>query len=157
MVVYCSSILSCFQVFLYLQYNKISKVRGLDHLVNLEVLNLRGNQIERLDRSSFPSTLSKLRYLNLRRNKLKRVKDFRRLKHLPSLVTLVCFENAYDKFGAAPEVREPILVHLKRLKRLNKTYVTLAEWAEVEDYIGQYLLVNNEINAFLFRFHLRFV
>ncbi|KAI5747673.1 hypothetical protein M8J77_017344 [Diaphorina citri] len=119
-------------VFLYLQNNRISKIHGLEHLVNLEVLNLRGNQIERLGRSSFPPSLSKLHYLNLRRNKIRRVKDFRRLKRLPSLTTLLCFENAYDKYGDGKEVRDPILVHLKRLRRLNKTEVTAEEWDEVE-------------------------
>ncbi|KAL1461407.1 hypothetical protein WDU94_013308 [Cyamophila willieti] len=137
----CNNLLTCTAgiqceslVFLYLQNNKISKVYGLDQLVNLEVLHLRGNQIERLDRLSFPSSLSKLRYLNLRRNKMRRVKDFRRLKRLPLLETLVCFENAYDAYGDHEEVREPILVHLKHLRRLNKTDVTAQEWANLEDF-----------------------
>lgn len=146
-----------FQVFLYLQNNAIAKVKGLERLVNLEVLNLRGNHIRRLDRSSFPRSLSKLFYLNLRENKLNRIKDFRRLKHLPSLTTLLCFNNAYDNYLAGKEVRAPILAHLKRLRRLNKTEVTVEERQELEfleGTIGPTLIFFNNFFFFVTYFDL---
>ncbi|KAK5638721.1 hypothetical protein RI129_013016 [Pyrocoelia pectoralis] len=146
---------------LYVAENRIRDVKpSSPHTFrNLTTLHLRENYIRKLN--GFTSDFINLRYLNLRKNKITKFRQFRKLKCLPKLETLIILGNPfYGNFrkckqgkimGEAEEVecgREcsgddrgnvqrdkvvPLLVLLPMLKRINKALVTIEEREQVEE------------------------
>ncbi|KAL5244510.1 hypothetical protein ACI65C_011920 [Semiaphis heraclei] len=106
---------------LYLSYNKIGELNGLDNLRNLSRLHLRGNQISNLD--GFTDNLMNLSYLNLRENRLSDVKELNKLACLKSLKTLVVSGNSFSENS----IRSKVLKLLPWLERIDKGTVSSAE------------------------------
>uniref|UniRef100_A0A0A9XTM2 Leucine-rich repeat-containing protein 23 n=2 Tax=Lygus hesperus TaxID=30085 RepID=A0A0A9XTM2_LYGHE len=110
---------------LYLGYNKIRKIEGLDRLVNLRGLHLRSNRIKKL--KGFSEKMKNLRYLNVRDNKISNVKQFRKLTVLPKLKYLICKGNPLENERSQEMCRYAIIYCMKKLFRINKDEVTLDE------------------------------
>lgn len=64
---------------------------NLNCLVNLRVLHLRNNYIRKLE--YFTDKLAKLKYLNLRKNKINKLYEIGKLWLLPELDTLIISQN----------------------------------------------------------------
>ncbi|KAK4877837.1 hypothetical protein RN001_010343 [Aquatica leii] len=138
---------------LYLAENRINKILSptLSKLTHLRILHLRDNSIRKLD--GFTSSLVNLKYLNLRKNKIVKFRQFRKLQCLPVLETLIVSENpiageetAKGEEEPAEEEEEkeditriPILVFLPNLKRINKAFVTAEERDEVAEVFEEKL------------------
>ncbi|KAJ8941317.1 hypothetical protein NQ318_017857 [Aromia moschata] len=77
---------------LYVAQNDIIKL-NMDcyNLRNLRILHLRDNNIRKLN--GFTEELEHLTYLNVRGNKIHKVRQFRKLACLPRLDTLILLEN----------------------------------------------------------------
>lgn len=113
---------------LYLGGNRITSLAGMDALVNLEALHLRGNALESLE--SMDKPLPKLAYLNLRQNKVKDVKDLARAAIHPVLRILVLAENPVAEEGT---YRLEALVAIPQLQRLDKSRFEDDERAEARE------------------------
>jgi hypothetical protein len=113
---------------LYLAGNSITSLAGLEGLVNLESLHLRGNQIESLE--SLDKPLPKLAYLNLRRNRITSIKEVARLGLQPALRAVVLAENPVAEEGS---YRLEALVAIPHLQRLDKPKYEDEERAEARE------------------------
>lgn len=60
-------------------------------LTNLKILHLRDNGVRKLD--GFSEDLKDLWYLNLRKNNINKFRQFRKLRCLPKLDTLIIIDN----------------------------------------------------------------
>lgn len=60
-------------------------------LVSLKVLHLRDNDLRKLD--GFSGDLKELWYLNLRKNNVNKFRQFRKLRCLPKLDTIIITDN----------------------------------------------------------------
>ncbi|XP_063912802.1 leucine-rich repeat-containing protein 23-like [Zophobas morio] len=143
---------------MYLAGNKISVITSPDFakMAHLEVLHLRDNNLQQLD--GFSEAMVKLKYLNLRNNKIGNFKEFKKLQCLPNLETLIVLGNPLPGTlseeapqpgeGAIPgeggplpgeggPIRDPVLIPLlvilPKLKRINKTVITMQIKVEAED------------------------
>ncbi|XP_031330581.1 leucine-rich repeat-containing protein 23-like [Photinus pyralis] len=133
---------------LYLAENRIKELTlSSADFRRLAVLHLRENYVRKLDglgRADLPS----LRYLNLRKNKITKFRQFRKLARLPKLETLIVLGNPFygeeekpgeddEELGDEEEkediARIPLLVLLPQLKRINKGPVTVEEREEVAE------------------------
>uniref|UniRef100_A0A2S2R7F7 Leucine-rich repeat-containing protein 23 n=1 Tax=Sipha flava TaxID=143950 RepID=A0A2S2R7F7_9HEMI len=108
---------------LYLSYNKIDKLKGLEHLSNLSHLHLRGNQISSLD--GFTDNLKHLSYLNLRENLLHDMDELTKLVCLKSLKTLVVSHNSFRKNPRS--IAKKVLKLLPWLERIDKGTVSTVQ------------------------------
>ncbi|KAJ8985723.1 hypothetical protein NQ317_014374 [Molorchus minor] len=77
---------------LYVAQNDITKI-NMDcyGLRNLKILHMRQNNVRKLD--GFTEELENLTYLNVRGNKITKIRQFRKLNTLPKLDTLILLEN----------------------------------------------------------------
>lgn len=116
---------SCSIQFLFLIKCKIRKVEGLENLVNLHTLHLRGNRIKKLH--GFTWHLQSLSYLNLRDNKISNLRQFKRLRPLRKLRTLIVTGCPFEENKTEEKARWSILYAYKNLKRINKKWVTQQE------------------------------
>ncbi|XP_073981726.1 leucine-rich repeat-containing protein 23-like [Rhodnius prolixus] len=102
---------------LYLSYNEIRRIEGLEGLVNLRILHLRSNRISRL--SGLTVGLVKLEYVNLRENELTDPEELKKIQSLPSLRVLITKDNPLDdEMGS--DIRPMILMYSLEIKRINK-------------------------------------
>lgn len=148
---------------LYLNRNKISKISFTAPILrNLKRLNLRENNIRKLD--GFTEALVNLSYLNLRNNKINKVRQFRKLKSLPNLRSLiimgnpVCFakgsmdeeeeedeeikedeDSSEEDMLPKDTLRLSVLAILPNLRRIDKEYVSDEEIKESEEKRGAIL------------------
>lgn len=60
-------------------------------LINLQILHLRDNNLRKLD--GFSENLKMLWYLNLRKNYINKFRQFRKLRCLPKLDTIIVTDN----------------------------------------------------------------
>ncbi|XP_073980923.1 leucine-rich repeat-containing protein 23-like [Rhodnius prolixus] len=109
---------------LFLSYNNISSIEGLDGLVNLKWLHLRGNKIKKL--TGFNEELSKLYYVNLRDNEIAEEQQLKQLKILPLLRILILIGNPIND---GEEIRQMVLLNSPNMRRINK-YLVEEEEAE---------------------------
>ncbi|XP_044263080.1 leucine-rich repeat-containing protein 23-like [Tribolium madens] len=135
---------------LYMAANKITTINSPEFakLAYLEILHLRENNIQNLD--GFSEAQTSLKYINLRNNKIEKFKEFRKLQCLPNLETLIVTGNPLPGsevpqtgeggggvFGEGGKIRDPVviplLVLLPKLKRINKTVITMEDRIDAED------------------------
>ncbi|XP_014429581.1 leucine-rich repeat-containing protein 23 isoform X2 [Pelodiscus sinensis] len=113
---------------LYLAQNSITRLEGLEDLVQLTTLHLRDNRIETLD--GFSKRMKCLQYLNLRGNVVLNLQEMAKLQVLPMLRALVLMDNpCFDEGGYRMEA----LVLLPRLERLDKDFYEEDERTEADD------------------------
>ncbi|VVC36905.1 Leucine-rich repeat,Leucine-rich repeat domain, L domain-like [Cinara cedri] len=105
---------------LYLSYNKIESLLGLDSLLNLCRLNLRANCISTLD--GITDNLKQLSYLNLRENHLADTNELAKLACLGSLKTLIVSQNRFDPRSTA-NLRPYLTKLVPCLERIDKQKV----------------------------------
>lgn len=110
---------------LFLSYNKIRHIEGLEHLVNLRGLYLRSNRIKKL--SGFSPQMKNLRYLNVRENKISSVRQFRKLRVLPRLKIINCKSNPFDTVRPPETNRLAIVFCTRKIFTINKEDVTMEE------------------------------
>ncbi|PSN50133.1 hypothetical protein C0J52_15099 [Blattella germanica] len=115
---------------LYLADNLINKLEGLEALVNLQRLHLRGNRLSRLD--GFSNSMEKLKYLNLRNNKIENLLELKKLSTLSALEIVVVLENPFAA-DAEEDYRVEVLVYLPKLKRIDKELVQEEELEEADE------------------------
>ncbi|KYO22316.1 hypothetical protein Y1Q_0002916 [Alligator mississippiensis] len=113
---------------LYLAQNSISRLEGLQDLVQLTTLHLRDNQLVTLD--GFSSNMKCLQYLNLRGNGITGLQEVAKLQVLPMLRALVLLDNPCADEG---DYRLEILVLLSHLERLDKDFYEQEERMEAEE------------------------
>ncbi|RZC32960.1 LRR 8 domain containing protein [Asbolus verrucosus] len=157
---------------MYMAANKISTIDSVEFskLAKLEILHLRENNMQKLD--GFTAELASLKYLNLRNNKISKLKEFKKLQCLPKLETLIVTGNPLPGTEAPQQVGEglageggglageggkirdpvviPLLVLLPKLKRINKTVITVEIKIEAEDMendILEALLVDDDFSG----------
>lgn len=107
--------------YLYLGYNKLRKIEGLDNLVNLRGLHIRSNRIKKL--KGFSSKMKNLRYLNVRENKIANLKQFKKLRVLPKLKFVICKGNPFENERPPETCRLAIVFCLRKLFRINKVNI----------------------------------
>lgn len=126
---------------LYLAENQIEKLECLEILVNLKILHIRSNNLSNLD--GFDSRCGKLKYLNIRNNKIIKLSELEKLKCLPALETLIILENpALGDTEIAEEstYRHIVLAMLPNLIRLDKDPVLYHEKKEAKEFRKQMIL-----------------
>ncbi|PIK48406.1 hypothetical protein BSL78_14736 [Apostichopus japonicus] len=117
---------------LFLGGNLITLVEGLERLEHLTTLHLRDNQIEKLD--GFSDLMINLQYLNLRGNNIGDVKETAKLKCLPKLRALILSDNPISD---EDDYRMEVLINLRRIERLDKDEFTEEERQEAEEIYEQ--------------------
>ncbi|XP_074654336.1 leucine-rich repeat-containing protein 23-like isoform X2 [Tubulanus polymorphus] len=117
---------------LFLAQNTIKTIEGMEHLTHLTTLHLRENQIEKLD--GFTDSLVNLQYINLRGNNITDVKETQKLQCLPMLRALALSENPISE---EDDYRMEVLIALRKLERLDKDEYTDDERQEAEDIYEQ--------------------
>lgn len=127
-------------VALYVAENNITRVEGFDTLINLRILHARDNEISLLD--GFSSSCVKLRYINLRNNKIADLSEISKLEKLANLETLIVSENPIgtritdDNEGAGSDenwYRLKLITIIPTLKRINKDPVLREEREEAQE------------------------
>nr|VZI46989.1 unnamed protein product [Spirometra erinaceieuropaei] len=124
---------------LYAAANMIKSLENISYMTGLVRLHLRDNHIKKLD--WFNSDLVNLEYLNLRGNEVKRFREVRKLAVLPALKYLVLSDNPISEHE---EYRAVVLGTLPHLEKLDKETATKDEIAEainlVETRVSQMLV-----------------
>ncbi|KAJ9577495.1 hypothetical protein L9F63_005868 [Diploptera punctata] len=115
---------------LYLADNLISRLEGLDVLENLLRLHLRDNRLVKLN--GFSNNMKHLKYLNVRNNLIEDMMEVKKLNVLPALETLVLLENTFTR-ETEEDYRVEVLVHLPKLRRIDKDPVQQDEIEEAEE------------------------
>lgn len=117
---------------LYLASNRIKAVEGIESMSKLTTLHLRDNQIEALE--GFPDSLDALQYLNLRGNPISELSAVGKLKALPMLRALILVDCPVAEMD---DFRVEVLIHLRKLERLDKEPYTSDERADAEEISEQ--------------------
>ncbi|NXH35042.1 CNTRL protein, partial [Myiagra hebetior] len=97
-----------------------SKIEGIEHLQNLQKLNLAGNEIEHIP-VWVGKKLKSLRSLNLKQNKVSSLHDIAKLKPLQDLTSLFLAENPV---ASLPHYCLYTIFHLRALENLDGQPVT---------------------------------
>ena len=103
--------------------NKLENCKGLSGMINLQELNLYGNQL-----ISFGDLkgLSSLKKLNVGKNKLVTLANF---PNLPALEVFDASENQITE-GASPDGRKNELTNLENCSKLNTLFMLGNPWVE---------------------------
>ncbi|XP_014769222.1 leucine-rich repeat-containing protein 23 [Octopus bimaculoides] len=117
---------------LHLGQNKITSTEWVLDLVNLEELKLNNNLIEKTH--GFNSNMTKLKYIDLKENKIAQYYDLSQMSTLPQLNSLMLNENPISQDG---DYRVEILSILKTLTVLDEEEFTDEDHAEVRDIAKQ--------------------
>ncbi|XP_029643750.1 leucine-rich repeat-containing protein 23-like [Octopus sinensis] len=117
---------------LHLGQNKIICTEWVLDLVNLEELKLNSNLIETT--SGFNAEMKKLKYVDLRDNRIAQYFDLTQMSTLPQLKTLMLSENP---IATDDEFRIEVLNVLKTLTVLDEEEVTDEEQADARDLARQ--------------------
>lgn len=89
---------------LYLASNKIKSLEGIDRLVNLRILHLRDNPIKNLN--GFGATNEKLKYINLRKCKIRSLTQIRKLMVRVSIFLIVARHDALLEILRIPNLQD---------------------------------------------------
>lgn len=100
---------------LYIGYNAINSLNGISRMNALETLYLRKNNIA--DLTGLEETISDLKYINLRENRIESIAEIMKLQCLPSLKILSLTDNPVCN---EDDFRTEVLVTLLGLDKLNK-------------------------------------
>lgn len=116
---------------LYLAENEIQNLIGIDVLVNLSRLHLRGNPLTDLE--GFTRINRNLGYLNLRECSITQVQQLEKITLLKGLKTLVLRDNPFNyRCGREEDARFriQILLLLPSLTRIDKNKVSSEEYVQ---------------------------
>jgi protein phosphatase 1 regulatory subunit 7 len=101
---------------LYLSENRIKTIENLDANINLTVLDIAKNQIEQLDNLQSLKNLNELWFNN------NQIKNFDELNKLVSIETLRCiYVHDNPAFDREENYRSKVLLQLQQLTQLNAT------------------------------------
>ncbi|XP_066903753.1 leucine-rich repeat-containing protein 23 [Halyomorpha halys] len=118
-------------VYLYLGYNNIRSLEGLDGLYKLRVLHLRGNLIMSINHLT--TDLICLEYLNLRDNKIADLRCIEYLTRFEYLSELIVTGNPFTLHPVTRSTYKAIIIKwLPQLTRLNKQDISEGMRAEAE-------------------------
>jgi protein phosphatase 1 regulatory subunit 7 len=125
--------------FITLQSNRLTKVEGLETLVNLKELYLSQNFIEKIENLN---TLTNLEILDLAYNRISvlenlesntllvdlwlnnnNIKNFVELEHLKQLPLLECVYLWKNPVADFPSYRQKLLEYCPKLKQIDQSYV----------------------------------
>uniref|UniRef100_A0A8C9LG29 Centriolin n=1 Tax=Pavo cristatus TaxID=9049 RepID=A0A8C9LG29_PAVCR len=109
----------------YMLHNQLcfllfSKIEGMEHLHNLQKMNLAGNEIEHIP-VWVGKKLRSLRILNLKQNKVSSLHEVAKLKPLQDLTSLFLAGNPV---ASLPHYRLYVIFHLRALENLDGQPVT---------------------------------
>lgn len=102
---------------LYLSENFITKIEGLNTLVNLEILDIAYNKIEDLENIEKNCNLTDL-WLN--HNNIKNFADLNILKFLPKLDSIYLWKNPVANF---PSYKQTLKSLCPKLTQIDATYL----------------------------------
>ncbi|CAL8095211.1 unnamed protein product [Orchesella dallaii] len=109
---------------IYLGYNQLKDLKGLDGCPNLTHLHARNNNISHLE--EFP-VLEKLEYVNLRANDLRRYTQMILLGNAQNIRTLILKDNP---IATLPDYKIEVLAANQNVRRLDKNPVLETDLAE---------------------------
>ena len=78
---------------MFIAANRITSLEGISTLNNLEILHIRDNQIQSFGEHFAEGSLPNLRYINLRANNVDKLDEVKKLSVLPKLTELVLTDN----------------------------------------------------------------
>ncbi|XP_036117009.1 centriolin isoform X3 [Molossus molossus] len=107
----------------------LGKIEGIEHMYNLQKLNLAGNEIEHIP-AWLGKKLKSLRVLNLKGNKISSLQDVSKLKPLQDLTSLILVENPVVTL---PHYLQFTIFHLRSLESLEGQPVTTQDRQEAFD------------------------
>jgi protein phosphatase 1 regulatory subunit 7 len=102
---------------LYLSQNFIEKIENLQNLKQLEILDLAHNRIEKLENLENNTLLTDLWINN---NIIKNFSDLDHLKYLPNITTIYLWKNPVADF---PSYKATIKIHCKNIEQIDGNYV----------------------------------
>merc|ERR1712167_470640 len=97
--------------------NRITSLEGISTLESLEILHIRDNQIQSFGEHFVDGCLKNLRYINLRANNVDKMEEVKKLSILPKLTELVLTDNPLVE---EEDYRLEVLCRVRRLDRLDK-------------------------------------
>jgi len=102
---------------LFIAANRITSLEGISTLESLEILHIRDNQIQSFGENFVDGCLKNLRYINLRANNVDKMEEVKKLSILPKLTELVLTDNPLVE---EEDYRLEVLCRVRRLDRLDK-------------------------------------
>jgi len=102
---------------LFIAANRITSLEGISTLDSLEILHIRDNQIQSFGENFVDGCLKNLRYINLRANNVDKMEEVKKLSILPKLTELVLTDNPLVE---EEDYRLEVLCRVRRLDRLDK-------------------------------------
>jgi len=102
---------------LFIAANRITSLEGISTLESLEILHIRDNQIQSFGENFVDGCLKNLRYINLRANNVDKMEEVKKLAILPKLTELVLTDNPLVE---EEDYRLEVLCRVRRLDRLDK-------------------------------------
>ncbi|KAI3380371.1 hypothetical protein SNEBB_003334 [Seison nebaliae] len=116
---------------LYLGYNDLRTLRGLENLTGLVTFHARKNNLTELH--YLGENLTSLIYFNIRENNVEELRDVKRLQRLPKLESLILLDNPIT--AALEDYRSEVLQWLPTLNRLDKEAYSPEEKEDAQEII----------------------
>lgn len=129
---------------LFIAGNRITNLEGISTLDNLEILHIRDNQIQGFDEHFVDGCLKNLRYINLRANNVDKMDEVKKLSVLPKLTELILTDNPLVE---EEDYRLEVLCRVRRLDRLDKDPFDEDEREQAQEKYEEMLqAAENEMN-----------